>query len=282
MPDYGRDLTFGAFITPDNSDPQQIVGLAQRVERLGFDLVTFQDHPYQAGFLDTWTLISYVAASTERITISGNVINLPLRPPAVLARSVASLDLLSRGRIELGLGAGAFWDAIEAMGGQRRQPREAVDALEEAITVIREIWDTGQRGGVRFNGQHYSLRGAKRGPAPAHRVGIWLGAYQPRMLRLTGRLADGWLPTEPMMQPGDLTRCNTKIDDAAIAAGRDPAEIRRLLNVTNTSPEHLVQLALTEGIDTFILIGDDPAALERLAEVAVDVRHQVASARAGG
>ncbi len=133
MTDYGNDLIFGSFVTPVNTAPQQVVALAQASERAGLDLVTFQDHPYQAGFLDTWTLLSYVAARTERIGLAGNVINLPLRPPAVLARSPASLDLLSGGRFELGLGAGAFWDAIEAMGGRRLTPGQAVDALREAI-----------------------------------------------------------------------------------------------------------------------------------------------------
>ena len=109
-----------------------------------------------------------------------NVANLPLRPPAVLARSVASLDILSGGRVELGLGAGAFWDAIEAIGGPRRTPREAVDALEEAIGVIRALWTPGRT--PRIDGEHYRLHGAKPGPFPVHPVGIWLGAYKPRML----------------------------------------------------------------------------------------------------
>jgi alkanesulfonate monooxygenase SsuD/methylene tetrahydromethanopterin reductase-like flavin-dependent oxidoreductase (luciferase family) len=119
MTDYGHDLLFGSFITPTNAAPERVVALAQASERAGLDLVTFQDHPYQAGFLDTWTLLSYVAAQTERIHVAANVLNLPLRPPAVLARAAASLDLLSGGRVELGLGAGGFWDAIEAMGGRR-------------------------------------------------------------------------------------------------------------------------------------------------------------------
>ena len=101
-----------------------------------------------------------MAAQTETLRISANVLNLPLRPPAVLARAAASLDLLSGGRVELGLGAGAFWDAVEAMGGPRRTPGEAVDALSEAIDVIRGIWDTGQRGGVRVRGEHYVVKGA--------------------------------------------------------------------------------------------------------------------------
>ncbi|HEY9294297.1 MAG TPA: LLM class flavin-dependent oxidoreductase, partial [Microlunatus sp.] len=279
MPDYGRELSFGTFITPANADPQHAVRLAQLAERLGLDLVTFQDHPYQPGFLDTWTLISYVAARTERISISGNVTNLPLRPPAVLARSVASLDLLSDGRIELGLGAGAFWDAIAAMGTPRLTPGESIEALEEAITVIRELWDADQRGGVRVDGKHYRVHGAKRGPAPAHPVGIWIGAYKPRMLRLTGRLGDGWLPSEGYLQPGDLERGNKIIDEAAIKAGRQPQDIRRLLNVSGLDVDHLTELALNDGVDTFIVPADDAAVLQQISELATEVRKRVAEAR---
>ena len=186
MTDYGHDLLFGSFITPTNAAPQRVVELAQLSERAGLDLVTFQDHPYQPAFLDTWTLLSYVAARTERIRLAGNVLNLPLRPPAVLARAAASLDLLSGGRLELGLGAGGFWDAIEAMGGRRLTPGQSVDALGEAIDIIRGIWDTSTRDRLVVDGAYYRVDGAKRGPAPAHDIGIWLGAYKPRMLRLTG------------------------------------------------------------------------------------------------
>src|SRR6478735_12583464 len=119
MFDYGLPLEFGTFITPGNDPASTAVALAELSERLGYDLVTFQDHPYQPRFLDSWTLISYVAARTDRVRLAGNVLNLPLRQPAVLARSVASLDLLAGGRIALGLGAGGFWDAIEAYGGTR-------------------------------------------------------------------------------------------------------------------------------------------------------------------
>jgi alkanesulfonate monooxygenase SsuD/methylene tetrahydromethanopterin reductase-like flavin-dependent oxidoreductase (luciferase family) len=152
MTDYGHDLLFGSFITPAAAASDQVVALARLSERAGLDLVTVQDHPYLPGFLDAWTLLSYLAAATSTIRLAPNVINLPLRQPAVLARSAASLDLLSGGRVELGLGAGAFWEAIEANGGRRQRPGEAVDALGEAIGIIRQIWDTGQRGGVRVDG----------------------------------------------------------------------------------------------------------------------------------
>lgn len=298
MSDYGHDLVFGSFVTPGAGDPDRTVGLAVLTEQVGLDLVTFQDHPYQPAFLDTWTLLSFVAARTNRVHLAANVTNLPLRPPAVLARSVASLDLLSDGRITLGLGAGAFWDAIEAMGGRRLNPGQGVRALEEAIEIIRQMWDTETRGGVRVDGEFHRVRGAKRGPAPAHRVPIWLGAYKPRMLQLTGRRADGWLPTLGYLQPGDLTKGNAIIDDAAQEAGRSPRDVRRLLNIAGQfsavgrGPLHgpteqwvreLAELALDEGVSAFILAGDDPDDLRRFAgEVAPAVREVVAAERDRG
>jgi alkanesulfonate monooxygenase SsuD/methylene tetrahydromethanopterin reductase-like flavin-dependent oxidoreductase (luciferase family) len=86
---------------------------------------------------------------------------------------------------------------------------------------------------VTVDGTHYSVRGAKPGPAPAHRIGIWVGAYGPRMLRLTGRLADGWLPSlgGKFIAPEDAPRMHAAIDEAAKAAGRDPEEIERVVNV---------------------------------------------------
>ena len=115
--DTAHELQFGVFIPPLAEQADAVVELAQLAEVSGLDLVTFQDHPYQPRFLDTWTLLSNVAARTSSVRLAPNVANLPLRPPAVLARSVASLDILSGGRVELGLGAGAFWDAIAANGG---------------------------------------------------------------------------------------------------------------------------------------------------------------------
>src|SRR4051794_28127589 len=230
------DLEFGAFVTPSAATPDDVVALARLSEAVGLDLVTVQDHPYQPGFLDTWTLLSYVAARTDVVRLAPNVLNLPLRTPLVVARSAASLDLLTGGRVELGLGAGAFWDAIEASGGRRLTPGQAVDALEEALQVIREVWATGRAGGVRVEGEHYRVVGAKRGPEPAHDVGIWLGALKPRMLRLTGRAADGWLPSLPYLPggPSDLDALNAYIDEGAVDAGRSPAAIRRLLNVSGS------------------------------------------------
>ena len=122
MTDYGTISPSGPFSprpAPTRSAWWRSPGMPSKV---GLDLVTFRDHPYLPKFLDTWTLLSYVAASTSRPSARPSVLKLPLRLPAVLARAGASLDLLSGGRLELGVcaGAGAFWDAMEAMGAQGR------------------------------------------------------------------------------------------------------------------------------------------------------------------
>src|SRR3954452_7193617 len=227
MPDYRQDLQFGVFITPVAAQADGVVELSKLADVVGLDLVSFQDHPYQPSFLDTWTLLSVVAAQTTNVRVAPNVANVPLRPPVLLAKSAASLDVLSGGRVELGLGAGAFWDGIAANGGPRRSPKESVGALSEAIDVIRAFWDTDSRS-VRYDGMHYRVKAAKPGPSPAHDIGIWLGAYKPRMLRLTGTKADGWLPSLAYLELDQLPDMNTRIDEAAEKAGRRPEDIRRL------------------------------------------------------
>lgn len=294
--DYGHDLIFGAFVVPTNAEPHRPVEIARHADAVGLDLVAIQDHPYQPAFHDTWTLLSYLAGVTERVRLVGDVLNLPLRPPAILARSVATLDRLSGGRAELGLGAGAFWDAIAAMGGPRRTAAESVQALGEAIDVIRALWTT-QGPRLDLPGRFYSLDGAKRGPAPAHDVGIWVGAYKPRMLRLVGEKADGWLPSLSYLDgPSALAEGNARIDDAAHAAGRDPRSVRRLLNVdgallaqrrgflqgpVDAWVDDLASLALEHGVSAFIGPGSDERLLDVLAhEVAPAVRELVAQERA--
>ena len=292
MTDYGHELEFGLFPSPDAARAQHVLELAAVAEVSGLDLVTVQDHPYQARHLDAWTLLSVIAARTSAIRVALNVANLPLRNPVVLAGSVASLDVLSGGRVELGIGTGAFWDGIEAAGGVRLAPGEAVEALEEAIAVIRAMW-VGE-GSVRLDGAHHRARGLHSGPAPVHPVGIWVGAYKPRMLRLTGRLADGWLPSQGYAAPDTLGPMNARIDEAAEAAGRAPEAVRRLYNVSGSFgsgggflrgrpsdwAEQLAELTLEEGMATYILGTDDVDDVRRFGdEVAPLVRDLVATER---
>ena len=265
MADYGRDLEFGVSVEPLADPPDWASRVARAADRAGLDLVGIQDHPYQRRFLDTWTLISTLVPVTERVRFFPDVANLPLRPPAMLAKSAASLDVLSGGRIELGLGAGAFWDAVVAMGGPRRSPGEAVRSVEEAIRVMRLVWSDERS--LRFDGEFYSLKGMRPGPHPAHDIGVWVGAYGPRMLNLIGRLADGWVPSYGYSPPERLPEMNKRIDEGAAEAGREPQEIRRAYNVsgrigpeadgplygpTSKWVETLIAFVLEHGMDTFI------------------------------
>jgi alkanesulfonate monooxygenase SsuD/methylene tetrahydromethanopterin reductase-like flavin-dependent oxidoreductase (luciferase family) len=292
MPNHRRTIKFGYFLIPNAESP--LLSLAQEAEHRGLDYIAVQDHPYQRRFVDTWTLLGMIAATTSRIGLFPDVANLPLRPPAIMAKAAASIDVLSGGRFELGLGAGSFWDAIEAYGGPRRSPGEALAALAEAVEVIRKVW-SGERN-LRFNGQYYRLRGAHSGPVPAHPISIWLGVYGPRALRLAGQIADGWVPSFR----GDLKKLaemTKRLDDAAAETGRDPASLRRILNVNGvitdgTSKgrfqgppgqwtEELTNLAVTYNFDTFIFWGEGEGQLQRFAEEVVPaVQTQVTAERA--
>ena len=289
----------GVFPVPEAGRQEQLIEQVLLADRLGLDLVGIQDHPYQRRHLDAWMLLAYLAGRTERVRFFPDVANLPLRPPAVLAKAAASLDRLSGGRFELGLGAGAFWEGIEAWGGPVRSGPQSVDALEEAIGIIRRVW-AGERG-ITVEGGHYRLHGAHGGPPPAHDIGIWLGAYGPRMMRVVGRLADGWIPSLPRLPLEEVPARQEAIDEAARGAGRDPARIRRVANVNGAivdgpakgwlrGPvehwvEELVRLARELRFDGFVLWPDHEDVLgqtERFAsEVAPLVRRSLAWPRVG-
>ena len=144
-----------------------------------------------------------------------------------------------------------------------------MNALIEAIEILRGMWAGGP---FSFTGEHYQVPGTKAGPVPAHPIGIWLGAYGPRMLRVTGQLADGWLPSLGSRDPAELGAMNAQIDEAAAGAGRDPKQVRRLVNIFGSfgnsadllqgTPadwaEQLADLALAFGMSVFILGTDDP------------------------
>ena len=224
------DLRLGVSVVPKASDAGLLRAVARRADEIGFDVLGIQDHPYQGRFLDTWMLMATVLAETERIRVFPDVANLPLRGPALLAKQAASLDVLSAGRFELGLGAGTFWERIAAMGGPTRSPRESLEALAEAVAIIRLAW-SGERA-VSFDGRYYSVRGFEPGPEPAHPVEIWIGGYKPRILRLIGGLADGWVPSRGYAPPQQVPALARLVDEGAEAAGRDPRSIRRIYNVS--------------------------------------------------
>ena len=277
---------FGISVTPYAEQYEQIVEQVLAAERSGLDLVGIQDHPYQRRFLDTFSLIADLLARTQRLRFFPDVASLPMRPPAMIAKAAASLDVMSGGRFELGLGAGAFWDAVAGMGGVVRARGERLQALEEAITIIRGALDVGpERRVVRSDGRFYPAHIYPPGPPPAHRVGIWIGAMSPGALRLIGRLADGWVPGGGISRAAEFPALNARIDEAAKAAGRDPASINRVANVggldladTQGSIDTLTRLVTDGGMNALVFWSDGPEAseLERFAsEIVPAVRERM-------
>jgi alkanesulfonate monooxygenase SsuD/methylene tetrahydromethanopterin reductase-like flavin-dependent oxidoreductase (luciferase family) len=211
----------------------------------------------------------------------------------MIAKAAASLDVMSGGRFELGIGSGAFWQAVAGMGGVDRPAGERIAALEEAIRIIRAALD-GERV-VRGPGPHYPIPGYPPGPPPAHRIEIWIGARRPRTLDLIGGLADGWVPPFGTAMVGELPAAQRRIADAAEAAGLDPADVRTIVNVAGTVTvgergggaldgpvdqwvETLATWSLELGIDAFVVWPPDAGTglIERFAaEVAPAVREAV-------
>lgn len=263
--------------------------MCRLAEEVGLDLVGIQDHPYQRRFLDTFSLMAVILAETRQIAVFPDVANLPLRGAVMIAKAAASLDVMFPGRFRLGLGAGGFWEAVEGLGGPRRSAAEAVDAFEEAVAVIRALW-SGERG-LHVAGGHYRLSGAHSGPVPATDIPIWSGAGGPRMLDLTGRLCDGWVPSSPFLPPRHLEESHRRIDEGARAAGRDPSRIRRIYNLSGRIRsgatagflegdqrhwvDELGELAAGKRMDTFVFMvpDEDPdAQIRAFAEVADELR----------
>ena len=216
-----------AFVRLARGREEVIIRDLVRTATSRLDLVGIQDHPYQRRFRDTWSLVP------APLTESGGSPSSPRRRTCHAAAPTAaddgrlSLEVLSGGRFELGEGPPDVTSAD--FGGPRRTPGESVEALDEAIDVIRLLWS--EKRSVSFEGKHYRLDDARPGPRPAHPIGIWLGAFKPRMLRLVGRKADGWLPSLGVLTRDELRAGNEQIDAAAEKAGRDPGSIRRILNV---------------------------------------------------
>lgn len=228
---------FAANIDPGASRLDTGFAIAQVAEDTGLDMILVQDHPYNKDHLDTWTLLSTLAARTRRVHIGTNVANVPLRTPAMLAKMAASLDIISGGRVELGIGAGAFWRGILAYGARPELQDQPFTAFKEALAILRGMWDhSGEP--FEFQGDIYRVKGAVAGPAPAHPIRIWVGGYGPKMLRLIGEQADGVSISSPYMPYRQLTGLNDQIDAAATAAGRSPQDVRRLYNLMGVITGH--------------------------------------------
>jgi probable F420-dependent oxidoreductase len=195
LPHYGFSLPSGQISFADAA------GWARRAEALGFDSVWVSDHffysfarygadPSPIASLEPLATLAGIAAVTERVRLGTLVLCAAFRHPALLARAAASIDLVSRGRFDLGLGAGWMAEEFEAFGYRFGSPRERFAVLEETLEVLQELF-----GGepVTHDGPTVTLREASLAPAPERRLPLWLGGKGgPRLLGLAARLADGW------------------------------------------------------------------------------------------
>ncbi|MGA5376204.1 LLM class flavin-dependent oxidoreductase [Actinospica acidiphila] len=296
MTDYGHPLSFGLSLDPAADALEETRRLAHQADISGLDYLAVQDHPYQPGHLETWTLLSHLSASTQRISFLTDVADLQLRPPALLAKAAASLDVLTGGRVQLGVGGGAFPEAIASMGSLPRRGAQMVAFTEESLDLMHQAL---AGGAVRMQTSHHTVMGYRAGPVPATPVQLWLGAQKSKMLAVAGRAADGWIsPLNIYVPPEEVPARQVIIDEAATAAGRDPRSVRRIYNVIGTIGAHsaphglvgdvevwvdtLTDWALRLGFDTFIFwpVGDAETQLELFAaRVVPAVRAHVAERR---
>jgi probable F420-dependent oxidoreductase len=215
--------------------PEAVRRFARTVEIIGYDHVDVFDHvvmgypfegrppgPYDARMpiLEALMLLSHVAAVTTRLTLGTEVLVLPQRQPALVAKQVSTLDTLSGGRVRLGVGVGWQESEYEALG-EDFHTRGA--RMDEAIALLRTYWSETQ---VTAAGLHYptTMMAMEPKPPQGRRLPVWIGGYSPAAFRRVGRLGDGWLASR-VTDADDARRAIDAIRRAAVEAGRDPGAI---------------------------------------------------------
>jgi alkanesulfonate monooxygenase SsuD/methylene tetrahydromethanopterin reductase-like flavin-dependent oxidoreductase (luciferase family) len=224
-----QPLRFGVNISTSAAPDADPVREAQAAEALGFDFVSASDHPSGSHpTFDTWTMLTWIAAATSRISVASRVLSVPFRSPALVAKMAESLDRLSAGRLVLGLGAGAADQELHAFGLPVPSAPEKIEGLTDALHVIKGLWS---QPAYTYEGMVHHVNAAEMEPKPAHRIPIWLGTFGDRALAVTGRYADGWIPSLGYAPLDQLPVMRHKVLAAAHAAGRDTDDITCALNV---------------------------------------------------
>jgi alkanesulfonate monooxygenase SsuD/methylene tetrahydromethanopterin reductase-like flavin-dependent oxidoreductase (luciferase family) len=262
------DLLFGLDLPAQLEPGYDPVAQAQRAERLGFDFVSTSDHPEGGSpTYETWTLLTWIAAHTSRIRVATRVLGVPYRSPAMVAKMAETLDRFSAGRLILGLGGGYAEHEFRAFGLTVPSPRDKVDGMADAIRIARGLW---ARPSFSHPGRVHHTAAANLEPKPDHPIPIWLGTYGPRALAVTGALADGWIPSLGQVGPRQVPALRSRIDTAAEAAGRSPADIRSVYNlglrIDTTGRSSTVDESTVDEstVDESTVVGSAPAVAERL------------------
>jgi alkanesulfonate monooxygenase SsuD/methylene tetrahydromethanopterin reductase-like flavin-dependent oxidoreductase (luciferase family) len=228
-------LRFQVLVLP-NASWTEVLARVRYVEDLGFDLVTTADHFVDwtnpaVPWLEAWTVLAAAARETTRIRLATYVSQIPLRHPAVLARQALTVDHVSGGRLEVGLGTGLTIDpAYDMIGIPNWEPKERVARFGEYVEVVARLLANERSS---YEGRYYRIQNAMMNPRPIQkpRPPIVIAALSPVMLRHTARHADNWNSLS-FAQSFDKQLAETveriaRIDEACTAIGRDPATLRR-------------------------------------------------------
>jgi len=257
-----KDFLIGVNLPTSLAECPDPVAYARTAENAGFDFVSASDHPCGINpAFETWTMLSWVAAVTSRIKIATRVLGVPYRSPAMVAKMAETFDRLSGGRLILGLGAGSADDEFRAFGLGVPSPREKIEGLEDAVSIIRGLWSDSA---FTYEGKQHRTDAADLEPKPSHQIPIWLGTFGKRSLAVTGRLADGWIPSLSYAPPQDIPAMRDRISEAAEKVGRDPDDIRFVYNVE-------VSISGTSGLGGHVIIGSTDAVAERLQGLVKDL-----------
>ena len=231
-----NDFTFGIMIGP--IPPwRQIVDHAKFVESLGFDKVWLPDHfvhpeNKEVDWFECWTTLSALAVHTDQIAIGTIVSSMTLRNPALLARMALTVDHISGGRLEMGVGAGGSANCHKMTGVPHWEPRERSERYREFVEIIDQMLSNEA---TTYEGKYFDIQGAVMRPESIAqpRPVFNVAAHGPKALRLAARYGDAWNSFYPgndltPEQSSDITRqrCE-KMCEFAIDAGRDPAQIGR-------------------------------------------------------
>lgn len=228
-------LRFGLHTGPQNVEVAELQRLWRRADEAGFYWVSVWDHLYANPLRDRTepcfeavATMAALAATTRHVRVACLVFCVPFRNPALLAKAVVTIDHLSGGRAELGLGAG--WLAEEFLEFGYRFPTlgERLDQLEEAVQIVRALL---REGTVTFEGRHFRVAGAVCAPRPLQpRLRIWLGGSgRRRTPRLAARYADGF--NVPFVSPAGFRERTAVLDRECERLGRDPRQIMRTVNL---------------------------------------------------
>ncbi len=269
-------LRFGLKLS-QNATIEQLRSLWRLADDAGFDSCWVMDHFASLGprddrpIFETWTMLAAMAQLTTRVRIGCTVVGNTYRHPAVLAKEAVTVDHLSGGRLEFGIGAGWAENEHTMLGLEFGTRNDRADRLEESLQIIRSLWTQPR---TTFEGKHYRLHGAVAEPKPVQKPypPIWIGGSGPkRTLRLAAQYADVWNAAGG--SPEDVGESSRILDGHCADVGRDPSEIRRSVQF-RVGADGVDQVAATAdgyvkvGVTDFVLIvqGDDPVALgEQLA-----------------